>query len=91
MGGQAAGKQERCLIPFLSLGDDLSFTGLHVTPAHDDTISMTSITSGVSRHISSAALQAATQDTWTQYKEKAKENMGSMSSLPSYNEASGHL
>ena len=57
------------MIPILSSGDDLFFTGLHVIPANDGTISMTSITSGVSRHISSAASQATIQDTWTPYKE----------------------
>ena len=87
MGGQAACKQDRCLIPIYHRVMIFFCTGLHVTPAHDDTISMTSITSGASRHLSSAASQVTTQETWTPYKEKNKENMGSMSSLPSYNEA----
>merc|ERR1712106_89389 len=62
--------------------------GLHVTPAHDDdTISMSSITSGISRHLSSAASQVTTQDTWTPYnRQETKEYKGSMSSLPSYHE-----
>merc|ERR1719186_2101650 len=63
--------------------------GLHVTPAHDDdSISMSSITSGISRHLSSAASQVTTQDTWTPYnRQETKEYKGSMSSLPSYHEA----
>jgi len=62
--------------------------GLHVAPAHDDTISMSSIMSGNNSHLSSAASQLTTQDTWTPYtKQETKEYKGSLSSLPSYHEA----
>jgi len=64
--------------------------GLHVTSAYDDTISMSSITSGISSHLSSAASQVTTQDSWTPYtKEETKDHKESLSSLPSYHEAMG--
>jgi len=72
-------------------------TGLHVAPAHDDALSMTSILS--------ASSNATTLDTWTPYrqydresetafptntkldkKEHSEQNSDEMSSLPSYNE-----
>jgi Rab11 family-interacting protein 1/2/5 len=58
--------------------------GTHVTPANDDTVSMSSIISSGSHH---PATQATTLETIMDNMEETKENMGSLSSLPSYNEA----
>jgi len=61
--------------------------GLHVSPAHDETISMSSIQSGISSHLSYDASQVTTQDTSSpNTRQETKEYKGSMSSLPSYHE-----
>ena len=61
-------------------------SGLHSIPVHDDTISMTSITSAASYHPS----YPVTQDIRTHKKEETMQGMGSLSSLPSYNEVVIH-
>jgi len=55
-----------------------------INTEHDDTISVASLQSRASTQLSMAASQVTTPDTWTPHTEDLT---GSMSSLPSYNEA----
>ena len=64
----------------------LMISGLHSIPVHDDTISMTSITSAVSHHPNYPVTQDTDAHSKEATKEDHKESMWSLSSLPSYNE-----